>query len=136
MKNIIKVSNSIKKQTKKVIVKPCIKEYLKTKTKSFKGKINIKEGFWCIYISVILIDLVHREDKKYYPQVPLEKYWYAIKEDSQDSDEESSDEKFVTKKNKYMNLFLEKIKTFYFRDLQVLCWNIRKIYFGKNIRCF
>ena len=68
-----------------------------------------------------MIDLVYREDKKYYPQVPLEKCWYAIKEDSQDSDEENSDEKFATKKNKHMNLFLEKIKTFYFRDLQVLC---------------
>ena len=39
------------------------KKYLKTKIKSFKGKINTKERYHCIYITVILIDSVYRKGK-------------------------------------------------------------------------
>ena len=38
------------------------------------NKINTKESFQCIYIPVILIDLVYRKDENYYPIVFLEKY--------------------------------------------------------------
>ena len=37
-----------------------------------QGKINRKKGSQCIYISVVLIDLVYRKDKNYYPQVFLD----------------------------------------------------------------
>ena len=51
-------------------------KYLKTKIKSYNGKINTnfqnnkipKEGCQCICQSVILIDSVYRKDKNYYPQ--------------------------------------------------------------------
>ena len=55
------------------------KKYLKTKIKSYKGKLNTKEGSQCIYISVILIHSVYRKCKNYYPRVFLEKYGYVLK---------------------------------------------------------
>ena len=64
------VSNIIKTEFD---IKPvCNKKYLETKIKSYNGKIikNIrdnkipKEGFQCNCISVILIDLIYRKDKK------------------------------------------------------------------------
>ena len=73
-----KVSNSIKNEFNSEPV--CNKKYLKTKIKSYKGKINTKfynnkipkEGSQRICLSVILIDLGYRKDKNYYPQVLLE----------------------------------------------------------------
>ena len=55
-------------------------KYLKTKIKSHEEKINIifhnnkisKEGLPCISLSAILIDLVYRTSKNYYPQVFVE----------------------------------------------------------------
>ena len=73
-----KFSNIIKKEFDG---KPVYNEkYLKTKIKSYIGKINTdfynneipKEGSQCIGLSVILIGLVYRKDKGYYPQVFLE----------------------------------------------------------------
>ena len=63
-------------------------KYLKTKIKSYNGKINInfhnnkisKEGSQCICLSVILINSVYREDKDNYPQAFLEQYKYLVKE--------------------------------------------------------
>ena len=63
-------------------------KYVKNKTKSYNGKINTnfhnnkipKEGFQCTYLSLILINLVYRKDKNYYPQVFLENCTYVFKE--------------------------------------------------------
>ena len=63
-------------------------KYLKTKIKSYKGKINTnfpnnkipKEGSQCICLLVILIDSVYRTGKSYYPQKFLEEYKYTVKE--------------------------------------------------------
>ena len=64
-----KGSNSIKKEFNSEAFYN--EKYLKTKIKSYNGKINI-----CIYLHlhllVILIDSVYRKDKNYYPQVCLE----------------------------------------------------------------
>ena len=57
-----KVSNSRKRLNSEPVHN---KKYLKTKVKSYKGKINTKESCQCIYISVILIDLVYGKDKNY-----------------------------------------------------------------------
>ena len=82
----VKVSNSIKKGTDN---EPVYNEkYLKTKTKSFKGRINAdfhsdkipRDGSQFIYLSVVLINSVYRADKSYYPQVFLEEYKYVVKE--------------------------------------------------------
>ena len=62
-------------------------KYLKTKIKSYNGKVNTsfdnskipKEGSQCIYVSVILTYSVYRKDKNYYPQVFLEECKYVIK---------------------------------------------------------
>ena len=56
------------------------KKYLKTEIKSYKGRINIKEGSQCICISVILTDSVYRKNKNYYPEVFLQKHRYAVNE--------------------------------------------------------
>ena len=56
-----------------------VKDIQKPKIKNYKGKINAKESLQCIYISVILIDLVYRKDKNYYFQVFLKKYKYIVK---------------------------------------------------------
>ena len=39
-----------------------------------------KEGFHCIFLSVILIDSVLRTGKNYHPQVFLEECKYVVKE--------------------------------------------------------
>ena len=67
----IKVSNNIKKQVNGELVYN--EKYLKTKSKSYKGKINTnfqnskiaKEGCQYIFL-LILIDSVYRKDKNYY----------------------------------------------------------------------
>ena len=59
-----------------------IKNYLKTEIKFCGAKLNTnvnndqmpKEGFYCICLSVILIDSVFKMSKSYYPQVILEEY--------------------------------------------------------------
>ena len=65
-----KVSNIIRKEFDS---KPVYNEkYLKTKIKSYNGKINTnfhnnkipKEGSQCICLSVMLIDSVYRKDKR------------------------------------------------------------------------
>ena len=38
-----------------------------------------KEDSYCLYLSVVLIDLVFEINKKYYPQVFLEEYKYIVK---------------------------------------------------------
>ena len=66
------------------------KKYIKTKIKSYKGKINTnfhnneisKEGSEFICESVILLDSVYKKDKNYYPQVFLEECKYVVKERS------------------------------------------------------
>ena len=81
-----KVSNIIRKEFDS---KPVYNEqYVKNKIKSYNGKINTnfynnkipKEGFQCTYLSLILINLVYRKDKNYYPQVFLENCTYVFKE--------------------------------------------------------
>ena len=49
------------------------KKYLKTKTKSYKGRIStnfndevLKEGSECIFLSLIVIDFVFQSNKNYY----------------------------------------------------------------------
>ena len=51
-------------------------KYVKTKVKSYNGKINTnvdnktrKEGSQCICLSVVLIDSVYKKDENYYLQV-------------------------------------------------------------------
>ena len=104
-------SKSIKKEFNSE--PPNNKKYLKTKTKSYKGKINTilnsneipKEGSPCICLCIILIDVVYRKDKCYYHQVLLEEFKYVVKEkkmsmfinddieiSSDESDKEDSDE--------------------------------------------
>ena len=70
-----KASNNIKKEFDS---EPVYNEkYLKTKIKSYKGKINTsfhnnkipKESSHCICLSVILIGSVFKTGKIYYPQV-------------------------------------------------------------------
>ena len=116
MKNIIeileKVSYTIKKVNSELI---CHKKYLKAEKKSYNKKINTKECSQCIYISVMLIDLVYIKDKNYYPQVFLKKYKHFVRKKrsyfitdgteiySDDSDD--SDEKTKMKKIKCISLF-------------------------------
>ena len=108
------VSNAIKKDFHSNPV--YIKKYLRTKIKSYKGKINPnfdnnkipKEIFQYICLSVILLDSIFKTDKNYYPQVFLEECKYFIKEkrihnyitddvEISDSDKENSDEKTLEK---------------------------------------
>ena len=98
-----KVSNIIKK---KFHSNPVYNEkYIKTKIKSYNGKINTnfhnnkipKEGSQCICLSVTLTDSVYKKDKNYYPQVFLEECKYVVKEKKKsnfiiDSIEISSDD--------------------------------------------
>ena len=81
-----KVSNIIEKEFDS---KPVYNEkYLKTKIKSYNGKINRnfhnnkipRKGCHCICLSVILIDSVYRKDKSYYPQVFFEECKYVVKQ--------------------------------------------------------
>ena len=87
-------------------------KYLKTKIKSYKGKINAnfhnnkipKEDSQFIFLSVTLINSVFRTDNNNYPEVFLEECTFIIKEKkipkhiidnieiSSDSDRETSDE--------------------------------------------
>ena len=61
-------------------------KYLKTKIKSYNGKINInfqnnkipEKDSQCACLSVISIDSVYRKNKNYYPQVFLERYVYML----------------------------------------------------------
>ena len=81
-----KVNKSIKKEFDSELI--CSEKYLKTKIKSYKGKINTsfhnnkipKEGSQCICLSVILIDSIIRIDNEYYSQVFLEECEYVVKE--------------------------------------------------------
>ena len=81
-----KVSNTIKKGFN---TEPVYDEkYLKTKIKSYEGKIIInfhndkilKEGSQSICLLTISIDSVFRTSKNYYPQVFLEECKYVFKE--------------------------------------------------------
>ena len=80
-----KVRNSIKKEFNS---EPVYNEkYLKTKIKSYKGKIDTKlhntkipkEDSLSICLSVILIDSVYRKNKNYYPKVFLEECKYIVR---------------------------------------------------------
>ena len=78
-KNMIKfVEKSQQKHQKKLSCKRVYnKKYLKSKIKSYNGKINTnfynneipKEGSQCIWLSAILVYSVYRKDKNSYPQV-------------------------------------------------------------------
>ena len=95
-------------------------KYLKTKKKSYNGKINTnfhnneipKEGSQRICLSVTLIDSIYRKDKDYYLPVFLEECKYVVKERKtsyfitddieiyfDDSDRENSDEENSNKEN-------------------------------------
>ena len=96
-------------------------KYIKTKIKSYNGKINTtfynktpKEGCEYICLTVIFVDLVYRKDKNYYPQVYLEECKYVTKEkrksiknfitydikiSSDDSDKENPDEENSNEEN-------------------------------------
>ena len=78
------ISNTIKKEFNSEIIHS--KKYLKMK------KNQPKEGFHCIYTSVILIDSVYRKDKNCYPQVILEKYYFVIIEKKMSN---FNDKKFI-----------------------------------------
>ena len=62
-------------------------QYLKTKTKSYEGKINTnshderipKESSHCICLFLILIDSVFKIGKNCYLQVMLEEFKYMVK---------------------------------------------------------
>ena len=81
-----KVSKSIKKEFYSDTIYN--EKYLKTKIKSYEGKINTNfhkneipnEDSQFICLSVILIDSVFRTGNNYYPQVFLEEYKYVVKE--------------------------------------------------------
>ena len=110
------VSSIIKKELDS---KPIYNEkYLKTKIKSYNGKINTnfynneipKKTSECICLSVILIDPVYRRDKDYYPQVFLDECKDFVKEkktlitndveiSSDDYDRENSDEENSNEEN-------------------------------------
>ena len=115
---LLKQHNKIWKNVKNTIYKefdsdPVYnKKYLKTKMKSYNGKINTnfhnnkipKEGSQCICLSVILINSVFRTSKNYYPEMFLEECKYVVKSKNMskyiiddmeifsDSDRENSDE--------------------------------------------
>lgn len=64
------------------------RNHLRTKVKSYKGKINTtfyngkipKEDFYCIYLSMEIIDSVFKMDKNCYLHVFLEECKYITKE--------------------------------------------------------
>ena len=86
-----KVWNTVSSSMKKVFdSEPWYNEsYLKNEIKSYKGKPNAmfhsdkvpKEGSQCICLSVILIDSVFRNVKKYYPYMFLEERNYILEEE-------------------------------------------------------
>ena len=63
-------------------------KYLKTKTKSYEGKISTnfhndkmpKEDYSCVFLSVILIDSVFKIFKNNYPQMFLKEFKNIVKE--------------------------------------------------------
>ena len=81
-----KASNAIKRELDSNLVYN--KKYLRTKIKSYDGKINTnfqinkipKEDTTFICLAVISIDFIFRGGKNYYPQVFLEECKYVIKE--------------------------------------------------------
>ena len=80
-----KVSNAIKKEFDSNLV--YIKKYLRTKIKSYKGKINTnfynnkipKEGSQYICLSVVLLDSIFKTDKNVILKFFLEECKYFIK---------------------------------------------------------
>ena len=66
----------------------CNKKYLKSKRRSYEGKISTsfhddripKESFYCICLSVILINFVFKIGKNYYLLVFLQECKYIVKE--------------------------------------------------------
>ena len=70
-----------------------------------KNKINTKEGFQCLYTTVLLIDSIYKKDENFYPRVCLEKYNFIkdIEAYYSNSDKEYNDEEC-------RNLFLETFK--------------------------
>ena len=82
-----KIRNSIKKEFEDESV--CTQKYLKTKIKSYKGKIitNVHdngthiEDSHCISLSVTTFDSVFIMDKSYYPHLLLEECKYFVKEE-------------------------------------------------------
>ena len=128
-----KVSNIIKKEFDSELVYN--EKYLKTKIKSYNGKIYtnfhnnkiLKEGSQCIFLSVLLVESVYKEDKNYYPQVFLEECKCVVKEkkmptfitdgietsddsDRENTDEENYNEEILNILNiKYRNLNIEKL---------------------------
>ena len=79
-----KVSNSIKNYNGVVHSE----KYLKTRTKSYEGKITTnfhydettKRGSHCICLSAIQIDSAFKMGKNYYPQVILDECKYIVQE--------------------------------------------------------
>ena len=65
-------------------------EYLKSKTKSYKGKSSTNfygdklptEGSQCIFVSIMLIDSILRSSRNYYPGVFLSEWKCIVKKDS------------------------------------------------------
>ena len=110
-----KVKNIIKKKFDTELLYS--EKYLKTKIKSYNGKINPnfqnnkipKEGSQFICLWVILIDSVFKAVKNYYPQVFLKECKYVVNEKkitmyiyndiSSDSDRENSNEEKSDKDN-------------------------------------
>ena len=79
--------------------------YSKKCLKAEKSKINTKGGFQCLYASVILIDLIYRENEHYYRKLFFEKYYFIkdIKIYCSNFEEEYYDEECI-------NLFSETYK--------------------------
>ena len=123
-----KVSNAIKKEFDSNLV--YIKKYLRTKIKSYKGKINKnfcnnkipKEGSQYICLSVVLLDSIFKTDKKYYPQVffwrnvsmllKKKKIYNYITDNAEicsDSDEDNSDEEIIEKIQTKKKILMKKI---------------------------
>ena len=126
------------------------KKYIKTKIKSYKGKINTnfhnneisKEGSEFICESVILLDSVYKKDKNYYPQVFLE-CKYVTKE------KKRSIKKFITDNIEISSDDSDKVLISFFRIwdekctrsllyVLILCTKISSLYnfkiLKKNIR--
>ena len=115
-----KVRNSTEKEFNS---EPVYNEkYLKTKIKSYNGKINAnfhnnkipKEGSQCICLSVILINSVFRTGENYYPQVFLEECKYDVKEKNMPECLTDNIEKFLLmilmKKILMKKILMKKIK--------------------------
>ena len=114
-------------------------KYLNIKITPNKGEINIKANSKFIFILVLLIDSVDNKDKNYYPQVFLGSFKYVAKkiaseeENSIDSDEEYSDEKWIIliNKNKYIKFLRKKYIFFVFLGLGNSLLKYKEFVFGK-----